>query len=192
MKSTLATILGTAAISLIKNKGSKSKFNPMIRLDYHKVDVWSPRNKDSEWEEKLLKELIQKTIDQIVINVSEYYPNLTIKSKLFRISYGLIFVTVDITEKVSPFSERSKNSNAINISSDEDDEYWDIWMSQPDTLTKNVVDAAAAIEIGIENALNVDWVRQEEFGASAEVILLSEKGEIYKPPKSTNPKLRKS
>ena len=191
MKSTLATILGAAALSLIKNKGSKSKFNPMVHLDYHKVNVWSPKNKDSEWKDKLLKELIQKTIDQVVIDVSERYPNLTIKSKLFRISYGLIFATVDIAEKVSPFSEKSKNSNAINIS-DEDDEYWDIWMYQPDTLTKNVVDAAVAIEIGIENALNVDWVRQEEFGASAEIVLISEKGDVYKPPQSTSPKLRKS
>jgi len=189
--STLATILGTAALGLLKNRGSKVKLRPMVHLDYHKVDVWSPKNKDSEWKDRLLKELIKKTIDQIVIDVSERYPNLTIKSELWNISGDSIYVITDIKERVSFLSEIVKNSNAISID-DEDDEYWDIWMYNPDPLTKSIVNAAAAIEAGIENALNLNWDSQTEFGASAEVILVSENGEVYKPPKNQKSNLRKA
>lgn len=189
--STIATILGTVALGLLKNKGSKTKLNPMVGLDYHKLDIWSPKNQDSEWKDRLLKDLIQKTIDQIVADVSERYPNLTIKSELWRISRNnSVYVLIDIKERVSMFSERIRNSNAMIIS-DEDDEYWNIWMYVPDSLTESIVGASNEIEAGIEYALNLNWESQSEFGASAEVILVSENGEVYEPPKASETKLRK-
>jgi hypothetical protein len=188
--STLATILGTAALGLLKNRGSKVKLRPMVDLDYHKRDLWQFRRGDSEWKDRILKKLIKKTIDQIVVDVSKRYPNLTIKSELSEIRGDSIHVITDIKERVSFLSEIVKNSNVINID-DGDDEYWNIWMQDPDPLTKSIVNAGAEIDIGIENALNLDWYNSQ-LDASAKVVLVSENGEVYKPVKNQKPKLRKA